>query len=96
MPIDVLIRITKDSQRGRAIQKMADQQDATPEQIIERMIDEGVRTHAKLSQEEGNGKTPAEMLMGLFSSPENTALMDEVTAMAYEGRNASTTRDIGL
>ena len=75
---------------------MAAEQRATPEQIVECILDQGVRGYTNLGQETTNGKTPAEMLVGLFSSTENSALMDEVTAIAYEGRNASSTRDIGL
>ena len=40
--------------------------------------------------------TPAEMLLGLFASPADAALMDEVTAIAYEGRRNASTRDIGI
>jgi len=96
MPIDVLIRIAEDSQRGQAIQKMATQQNATDEQIVDHIIDEGVQNHAKLGHEALNGKTHAEMLMSLLARPEGAALMDEVSAMAYEGRNTSSTRAIGL
>ena len=97
MPFDVLLHINEDSQRGRAIQRLADAQHTTPERAIEQIIDIGIQAqHFTLSPETSKGKTPAEMLIGLFSSPEDSAIMDEVTEIAYQGRNLDTTRDIGL
>ncbi len=46
--------------------------------------------------QESDGQNPADMLLGLFSSPADAALLDEVTAIAYAGRNTPSTRDIGL
>ena len=108
MPFDVLVRIHEDSQRGRAIQEMADAKHVTPEHLIEQIIDAGIREHLSPASEFDvmpsapgcaeftHGKTPAQMLLGLFSSPEDSVLMDEVTAIAYEGRRVATTRDIGV
>lgn len=41
-------------------------------------------------------KTPAEMLIGLFSEDSDAKLIDEVTAMVYERRSTYSTRDIGM
>ncbi len=91
MPFDILLHIKDDSERGHAIQEMADAQHVTPEQIVEQIIEAGIYAkQAQLFRQPTNGKTPAEMLIGLFSTPEDSALMDEVTDIAYEGRNTIT------
>ena len=96
MAFDVLIHIAEDTQRGRAIQRFVEEQHVTPEQAVEQLIEAGIQARAQLIENSPNGKTPAEMLLGLFSNPEDAALMDEVIAIAYEGRGETSTRSIGL
>lgn len=96
MAMEVLIRIAENSRRGKAIQRMALKQNATPQQVVERIIDAEIDNQAGADEPIVDGKTPAERLIGLFSSPEDASLIDEVTALAYEGRAAGSTRDIGL
>ena len=50
MSFDVVLHITEDSQRGRAIQQMVDAQRGTPEQVIEQIIDAGIQ--AQLSDQD--------------------------------------------
>ncbi|MGO8672125.1 MAG: hypothetical protein ACLQVD_12255 [Capsulimonadaceae bacterium] len=95
MPFDVLVHINEDSHRGRVIRMMADAQHVTPDEVVEQIIDAGIQGHIQPAPQSTNGKGPAHTLLGLFSSPEDSALMDEVTTIEYEGRRAATTRDIG-
>ena len=94
MAFDVLVHITEDSRRGHIIRKIAEQQHATPEQVVEQVIDAGIDAHTRRLNDLAS-KNPAEMLLGLFSRPEDAALMDDVTAIAYRGRHTASTRDIG-
>jgi hypothetical protein len=41
-----------------------------------------------------SGKSAAEEMIGLFTSPEDRAVVDDVVAIAYEGRKAAAARDI--
>lgn len=93
MSFDIVLHIAEDSPRGRAIQQMATAQKITPEQAIDQIIDAGILTQPEMSSH-SRGKTPAEMLLGLFSTSEDSALMDEVEEIAYEGRRTGTTRAI--
>jgi hypothetical protein len=47
MPFDIVVHITEDTPRGRMIQQLAAEMRATPAQVIDRIIDEVVKTHAK-------------------------------------------------
>ena len=96
MPFDIILHITEDSPRGHIIQQMATAQKITLEQAIDQIIDAGILTQLQEVSSHSRAKTPAEMLLGLFSSAEDSALMDEVDEIAYEGRRTGTTRDIGL
>lgn len=82
MTFDIVLHIDEDSQRGRVIQQMMAAQKITPEQAIEQIIDAGILTQQAMPSR-NRGKTPAEMLLGLFSSAEDSALMDDVAEIAY-------------
>lgn len=72
------------------IERYAREKALTHDEAVVRLLETGLRASA------GSEKTPAERMIGLFSSPEDAELMDEVVEIAYEGRRQSTTRDIGL
>ncbi|MGO8671365.1 MAG: hypothetical protein ACLQVD_08400 [Capsulimonadaceae bacterium] len=96
MPFDIVLHITEDSQRGRAIQEMVDAQHVTPELVIERIIDDGIQAQQALPPQTINGKKPGEMFFGWFASPEEAAdVMDGITHMIYEDRKRPSTRNIG-
>ena len=81
MPFDVLIHITEDSLRGQVIQRMAAQLQATPEQIIERIIDEGIKTHARVSR---RNETPTMALMRSWLEEYTTNDPEEMQAAERE------------
>lgn len=80
------------------ISREAEDRGIAPEDLARKMLDDRVAHLAGVSDriDDSAPRTPAEMLIGLFSDPEDAALLDEVTAMAYEGRRTATTREIGL
>ena len=43
MPFEIVVRIAEDSQRGRVIQQMVDARNVTREEVIEQIIDAGIR-----------------------------------------------------
>ncbi len=53
MSFDIVLHITEDSQRGRVIQQIADEQHVTPEQVIEQIIDDGFQAQQSRYRERG-------------------------------------------
>lgn len=70
------LHIPEESPRGMSIQMLVAEQHITPEQALERVIDAGLRATPK------GKKTPAEELIGAFSSPEDRAILDEAMVSA--------------
>jgi hypothetical protein len=62
----------------RDVQRFAQEQHITSEEAVLRLIEAGLRSPAL--------KTVFEQGLGLFGSPEDSALLDEVVAIAYEER----------
>jgi hypothetical protein len=56
---------------------------------VDELID---RALADLSQKDALAPNAAEQGLGLFSSPDDTALMDEVVSLAYAGRRRPSQR----
>ena len=96
MAFELLIHIEEDSLRGRVLQAITAEQHVTPEEAALQMLDAGIVDRVKGGAAAASDKTPAEMLMGLFSSPEDAALIEEVTSLAYEGRRAEAAQDAPL
>jgi hypothetical protein len=72
MSVDIPSSIERD------IQRFAQEQHITNEEAVLRLIEAGLRSPAP--------KTVFEKGLGLFGSPEDAALLDEVVALAYEER----------
>ncbi len=64
----------------RDIERFAEQQHITREEAVLRLIETG------LSHNKPRPKNVCEQGLGLFGSPEDSALLDEVVSLAYEER----------
>jgi hypothetical protein len=67
---------------------LAEQHHITPEQAAERLLKEAARFHLEPS--------PADQLIGAFSSPEDRQLIDEAMAFAQRNREIDLKRDFEL
>jgi len=67
-----------------------------PAEVALRLLEERAATATSLTTLQLNEKSPAAMLLGLFSNPADAALIDEVSAIAAAGRRTVSTRKIGL
>ncbi len=73
MSLDIPSNIDRD------IQRFAQQEHITHEEAVLRLIETGLSVSKPV-------KTVFEQGMGLFGSPEDAALLDEVVSIAYEER----------
>ena len=67
---------------------MAATERITPEQAVTRILTDAAKFQGK--------KTPAEEMLGAFSSPDDLALMDEVMEVVHARRLADVPRDFDL
>ena len=74
MSVEIPLNIERD------IQQFAQQEHITHDEAVLRLIETG------LSVRKPGPKTVFEQGLGLFGSPEDSALLDEVVAIAYEER----------
>ena len=79
----------------QGVKRFAQELHVSHDEAVLRLIETGLQ-HVPAPEKTGQGKNPAEELIGLFSSPEDCALMDEVVAIAYEGRKAAAARNLAL
>ena len=79
----------------QGVQRFAEQQHVSHDEAVLMLIETGLKSIPKSAPAEAD-KNPAQELIGLFSSPEDSAVMDEVVAIAYEGRKAAAARDIAV
>lgn len=68
------------SEIERDIQRFAEQEQITHDEAVLRLIETG------LSVRKPGPKTVLEQGLGLFGSPEDSALLDEVVSLAYKER----------
>ena len=68
------------SEIERDIQRFAEQEQVTHDEAVLRLIETG------LSVRKPGPKTVFEQGLGLFGSPEDSALLDEVVSLAYKER----------
>lgn len=88
MDFDIHLHIPENSQQGQIIQALAADQQITPQEAAQRVFNEGLKLHV--------GGSPASRMIGLFSSPEDLAVMEEVDKLIAENRQSHTSREIGL
>ena len=81
---DIHLRIDQNTPEGRVIEQAVQAQHVSPDEAVRNVL----RQRAK--------KTPAEEMLGAFSSPEDAALIDEVMELARERRKADIPRDFGF
>ena len=87
MPFDIPnLHIEQNSREGQNLQAIIERDHVTPEEAIRRAL-----RHPALVQ-----KTPGQEMIGLFSSDEDRALMDEVMELARERRKLDEPRDFDL
>jgi hypothetical protein len=80
---DICLHIDQNTPEGRVIEQVVQAQQVSPEEAVRNVL----RQRAK--------KTPAEAMLGAFSSPEDSALIDEVMELARERRKYNQPRDYG-
>ena len=79
------LHIPDNSLEARAIEAIISRDHVSPEEAVRRVL-----------RDAGTKKNPAQKLIGLFSSDEDAAIMDDVMALNQESRKTHTTRNIGL
>lgn len=78
MTFDLHITIQDNSPAAHAVQNVAASHHITPEEAAMRLLTEAARTYGK--------KTPADELIGAFSSTEDSAIIDAAMASAKAHR----------
>ncbi len=81
------IKIPTNIEHG--IQRFAREKHLSDQEAVLRLIETGLRATAPLA---GTALTVFAQGLGLFGSPEDSALLDEVVAIAYEERHGSLKR----
>ena len=75
-------------------------EDSLEAQAIERVMNseklDAAGAVLSILRSANNKETPAMRMIGLFSSDEDSAIIDEVMGVVAESREAQTTRKIGL
>jgi hypothetical protein len=84
MTYDIRLHIDQNTPEGRVIEQVIQAQHLSPEEAVRNVL----RQRAN--------KTPAEAMLGAFSSQEDAALMDEVMELADARRRADQPRDFGF
>jgi hypothetical protein len=79
------MHIEEATPEGIALQLMMNRDRLTSEQVVRRLL-----------QEAGEKDSPPHPMIGLFSSDEDSALMDEVMAIVAEGRKSISSRETGF
>lgn len=79
----------------QGVQQFAQERHISQDEAVLLLLQTGLQ-HVPATTQAEHGKNPAEELIGLFSSDEDAALMDEVVALAYEGRRAAAARDVAV
>lgn len=82
--------LPNDIQQG--VQRFAQERHISQHEAVLFLLKAGLQ-HAPATDQPKQGRNPAEELIGLFSSDEDAALMDEVVALAYEGRRVAAVGD---
>jgi hypothetical protein len=89
MPFDIHISIPDKSHAVAVVQQLAAAEHITTEQAAAQLLIEGARHHGK--------KTPAQKLIGSFSSDEDAAAIDEAMAVVHAHRaDFDRVRDFGF
>ena len=88
MAFDLHLSIPESSPMGQAVQRLVLIENVTPEQAVTQMLTEAARHRARL--------TPAEELIGAFSSPEDVILIDEAMDTARRLRAIDAQRQFDL
>jgi hypothetical protein len=89
MAFDPQLSIPEQSRLDHVLRQIVATEQITPEEAATRLMTEGAKLH-------DGKKTPAEEMLGAFSSPEDVALMDEVMEIVHARRLADGPRDFGL
>lgn len=88
MAFDLHITIPDNSPAAQVVQRVVASEHITPEQAVTRILTEAARQQGK--------KTPAEELIGAFSSPEDAAIIDAAMEHVRELRKTDQLRDFGF
>jgi len=89
MAFEIHISVPDQSQVVTVLRQLAAAEHITTEQAAARLLIEGARHHGK--------KTPAQELIGAFSSEEDAAAIDEAMAVVHAHRaNFDRVRDFGF
>ncbi len=81
---DIHLRIDQNTPEGRVIEQVVQSEHISPDEAVRNVL----RQRA--------GKTPAQAMLGAFSSAEDVKLIDEVMELARERAKADQPRDFGF
>ena len=81
--------VPKDSLQERYIERIVAEQHITPEEAISQALDEGLKWNLT------GKKTPAEAMVGAFSSEEDSVVLDEAMNQLQIMRQRDRLRDCG-
>jgi hypothetical protein len=88
MAFDLHITVPENSPAAHVVQQIAAAEHISPEQAATRLLTEAAKLHGK--------KTPAQELIGAFSSPEDRALMDDAMGFAKKMREIDAQRNFEI
>lgn len=88
MPFDLHISLPDQNPAVHAVQLLATTEQITPEEAATRLIIAGAKLHGK--------KTPAEEMLGAFSSDEDSAITDQAMKHVRAMRQSDRLRDFGV
>ena len=88
MPFDFHLHVREDSRQAQVIKTIAEQQHITPQEAAQRIWEEAIQARTQ--------PTPAEELLGAFSSPEDREAVDAAMEFVRANRkNYDVIRDFG-
>lgn len=86
MTFDLHVQIEDHSPEALVLESIINRDHVSAEEAVRRAL-----RHPALS-----AKSPSEAMIGAFSSPDDSSLLDDIVREAYEHRRTDQPRDLGL
>lgn len=88
MALNLHISVSDQSDLAQVVQRLAAAEHISTDEAATQLLTEAAKLH--------RNRTPAEEMLGAFSSPEDLALMDEVMKVVHARREADLPKDFGF
>lgn len=88
MALEFHLQIQENSLQAKVLQSLAAERHISPEEVAQQLLEEAISARTQ--------STPAQQMVGAFSSVEESSMLEEIVAEAYELRSASQPRDFGV